>query len=195
MNSLTNHKTKKCPKCKMEIDKKATVCPHCRSKQGISCSGALAFVIIAIFIIGIANNNSTQSSQSSQSGIPAQTTAYIPSREEYIEMCETIDYETLSRNPDKYKGKDFCIKGEVIQVVESESEKVDLRINITKGDYFWSDTIYATVTIPAGADRILEDDIITIYGKCEGLYSYESVRGAKISLPLITVYYYSTENE
>lgn len=191
---------KVCTRCKQYIPKKASRCPYCRASQGISCSGmlgALIFVVVAFIIIKVIitkdENYQPRSSQSSPTVTPTQSTTYVPSREEYIEMCETIDYETLSRNPDKYKGKDFQLTGEVIQVVESGSGQVDFRINITKGDYYWSDTIYATTIIPAGNDRILEDDIITVYGKCKGLYTYESVLGAQISLPLIEVYYYSIE--
>ncbi len=196
--NLKNFKV--CTKCKQYIPKKASRCPYCRASQGISCSGmlsALVFVVVAFVIIKVIitkdENHQSWSPQSSPTATPTQSTTYIPPRDEYIAMCETIDYETLSRNPDKYKGQDFQITGEVIQVVESGSGQVDFRINITKGDYFWSDTIYATTIIPTGSDRILEDDTITIYGKCEGLYTYESVLGAQVSLPLITVYYYSIE--
>ena len=55
----------------------------------------------------------------------------------------------------------------------------------------WDDTIISTVTIPDGEDRILENDIIDIYGTCAGLYTYESVLGQKISLPRIDIKYYS----
>ena len=48
--------------------------------------------------------------------------------------------------------------------------------------------------VPEESDRILEDDIITIWGECDGLYSYESVLGSKVSLPKIDVKYYSIEN-
>ena len=72
-----------------------------------------------------------------------------------------------------------------------------MRINVTKVTYqyiddeYWEDTIYATVEIPEGEDRILEDDIITIWGTCDGLYSYTSVLGSSVSLPKIDVKYYS----
>ena len=48
--------------------------------------------------------------------------------------------------------------------------------------------------VPEESDRILEDDIITIWGECDGLYSYESVLGSKVSLPKIDVKYYSIDN-
>jgi len=37
--------------------------------------------------------------------------------------------------------------------------------------------------------RILEDDIVTFYGTYGGLYSYESVMGATITVPLVLAQY------
>lgn len=118
----------------------------------------------------------------------------------FINSCGTIDFKTLARNPDKYKGNNYKFTGKVIQVLDSDSwfdNSTTLRINITAeanefadGGYLWNDTIVATVTIPEGADRILEDDIIDFYGTCAGLYSYTSVLGEKISLPQIDIKYY-----
>ena len=36
---------------------------------------------------------------------------------------------------------------------------------------------------PDGESRILEDDRVTVYGASTGLYTYESVSGASITLP------------
>ena len=116
--------------------------------------------------------------------------------ENFKESCETIDFDTLSRNPDKYKGNNYKFTGEVIQVQEGWFDSVDLRINVTEIDYeylegsYWEDTIYATITIPEGEDNILEDDVITIWGTCDGEYTYEAVLGNKITLPKIDIKYY-----
>lgn len=40
--------TKYCKKCKMEIDKKAKVCPHCRSKQSV---GILVKVLLVLAVL------------------------------------------------------------------------------------------------------------------------------------------------
>ena len=44
---------KKCPACKMMIDKGAKICPHCRKKFGVSGCGLLVVVIFVLFMIGI----------------------------------------------------------------------------------------------------------------------------------------------
>lgn len=118
--------------------------------------------------------------------------------EEFKNSCESIDYATLARNPDKYKGNNYVFTGKVIQVTESTwyNKNVDLRIDITEESYEylegsnWTDTIYAIVEIPDGEDRILEDDIITFWGTCDGMYTYESIFGQKISLPKIDIKYF-----
>lgn len=117
--------------------------------------------------------------------------------ENFKKYCNTIDFKTLARNPDKYKGNWYKFTGKVIQVIEySWSDTVELRVDVTKeefeysDDVYWSDTIYAIVKIPDGEDRILEDDIITFWGVCDGMYTYESVLGSSVSLPKIDIEYY-----
>lgn len=186
----------------------------------------ICVAVVFVYIIGITNKktDSEYSNDTTTMAVQAYETTAEPTTEEptteeptteepttqkptedpaqvekkFKESCETIDFETLSRNPDKYKGNNYKFTGEVIQVVESTwGDTVDLRINVTKeefeyiDDVMWTDTIYATVEIPEGEDRILEDDIITIYGTCDGMYTYESVLGGSISLPKISIKYYS----
>lgn len=115
------------------------------------------------------------------------------SKSEYITMCKEIDYETLSRNPDAYKGEYFTFTGEVIQVIENSS-RADLRVNVTAKDFYgtvmYSDTIYVNTKLPESGDRILAQDIITIYGVCEGLYTYNAILGTKVSIPRINAAYW-----
>lgn len=43
--------------------------------------------------------------------------------------------------------------------------------------------------LPEGAPRILENDIVTFYGICEGTYTYESVLGSNITIPSVSALY------
>ena len=73
---------------------------------------------------------------------------------------------------------------------------VSLRVNITEyGTYstYYKDTIYVTYIPEDGEDKILEDDIITIWGTSEGDYSYTSVMGSTITLPHIYAEYLEIE--
>lgn len=100
-----------------------------------------------------------------------------------------ITYEQLARTPDAYVGELVKFKGEVLQVVDGEDE-TDIRLSVHWSDYGYYD---AEQVLYCGYDpsildvRLLENDIITIYGQSIGLFSYQAVTGAKISLPGIWI--------
>ena len=111
--------------------------------------------------------------------------------EEFKKSCENVSYENLARNPDKMEGKKVKITGEVIQALYSYGS-VDLRVNITEwGTYstYYKDTIYVTYYPEDGEDKILEDDIVTIWGTAQGDYSYTSAIGSRVTLPLVFAKY------
>lgn len=108
----------------------------------------------------------------------------------YKEKCNEYSYTDIARNPDKVKGEYAKLAGEVIQVLES-GKSVTLRVNMTKGKYgYYSDTVYVTYTRKSDdEDRILEDDIVEIYGELDGLETYTAVLGQEVSLPKIYAEY------
>ena len=112
--------------------------------------------------------------------------------EEYKAECTSYNFEQLARNPDSIKGQKAKVTGEVVQVMDN-GYSYDLRVNITRegsyGYYYYTDTIYVTYIKKAGENKILEDDIITIYGIANGEYSYTSTFGAYITLPYIEAEY------
>ena len=109
--------------------------------------------------------------------------------QEFKESCKKYTFEQLARNPDKMKDKKVEITGEVIQVIEGIYTN-GLRVDITKSEYGWyEDTIYVTYVPKEGEDKILEDDIVTIWGVAEGEYSYNSITGATITLPYVSAEY------
>ena len=98
--------------------------------------------------------------------------------------AQTIPYRDLARNPDNYKGKNVKYTGEVIQVQE-DGNMVGLRVNVTKNSYGYEDTIYVIYNKGIIEGRVLEDDIITLYGKSMGLLTYKTVLGAEMSIPQV----------
>lgn len=107
---------------------------------------------------------------------------------QYKESCVTYDYDTIARDPDKYMLTYGKYTGEIIQVLEDGNE-LQMRVNITQERYGYSDTIYVLYTLEEGESRLLEDDIITIYGMNMGTVSYQSVLGATITIPCVYAEY------
>lgn len=108
-------------------------------------------------------------------------------KQAFLSSCQTYTFEQLARNPDNFKGTNVKLTGEVVQVMEGVYSN-SLRVNITKeGKYttYYKDTIYVNYVPKEGEDKILEDDIITIYGTAQGDYSYTSTMGATITLPFV----------
>jgi uncharacterized membrane protein YcgQ (UPF0703/DUF1980 family) len=100
--------------------------------------------------------------------------------------AKTIPYENLVRNPNSYMGAKIKYTGRVLQVVEDNGFAVRLRVNVTN-----SSGNDGAVIIDYNANivssRILENDIITFYGKFNFLTNFETVLGAEVRIPWISV--------
>lgn len=119
-----------------------------------------------------------------------ETEAFTLSAEEiedsYKASCEKYSYKEIARNPGAYDGKYAKFTGEVIQVQQQEFLGLliyVLRVDVTKTGRYYQDTVYVTYTANEGDPRILEDDIITMYGQLTGEKTYETVLGASITIP------------
>lgn len=91
-------------------------------------------------------------------------------------------YDQLARNPDTYTGNLAKVSGKVLQADSAGSDTYYMRLAMNS-DY---DTVIF-VTYPKGIIdyRLLEGDIVSVYGTCMGVYSYEAVSGATITIPWI----------
>lgn len=110
---------------------------------------------------------------------------------EFKDSCQTYTFEQMARNPQNFKGTNVKLTGEVVQVM-TDSYSTNLRVNITKkGNYstYYTDTIYVIYHPESGEDKILEDDIITIYGTSQGDCSYKTVMGSEVTLPNVEAKY------
>lgn len=118
------------------------------------------------------------------------------SKDEFIKECQSYTYKEIARNPDNYKGKNVVFEGHVIQTMES-GNKVVMRVDVTKeanefasGGYLYSDTVYVEYTRKSDSEsRILEDDIIKMYGTLNGTKTYDSVLKANITIPYLLAEY------
>ncbi len=119
------------------------------------------------------------------------TKAPAMSEDEYKASCISLSYKDIARQPDLYEGESIVFTGEVMQVQESSySNRLILLIEVTKDQYgYWDDLVYVTYTLPEGAPRILEDDIVKFYGECQGTYTYETVMGSSNTIPSVSALY------
>lgn len=94
-----------------------------------------------------------------------------------------ITYDQLARTPDDYEGKKVKFKGKVIQVIEGDDE-IQIRLAVNSN---YDTVIYCGYDPSIVKSRVLEDDIITIYGMSVGLISYESSLSGTITIPAVYV--------
>lgn len=92
--------------------------------------------------------------------------------------ARTVVYDVLARNTEDYVGAIVHYRGKVAQVQESGARAV-LRVNVTNNDGWWEDTVWVNYSGP----RLLEDDVISLWGKVRGRRTYTAVLGNSITIP------------
>ena len=112
----------------------------------------------------------------------------------YKAQCRQMDYKELFRYPDKYKGTKVMVKVRVAQIVSanfSGSRKAWRTYTDNSGYGFYADDEYYMLDKRGGdAVKILEDDIITVYGEFTGLEKItRALTGTTDELPRIEVKY------
>lgn len=103
--------------------------------------------------------------------------------DEQLAAAENITYEDLFRNSDTHLGRTVYYRGELIQML-GEPGDWQYRINVTPVSFGYTDTVLVTYT---GTDRFLEDDIVDFVGLSAGPFTYESVLGGDVTVPLLFV--------
>lgn len=95
-------------------------------------------------------------------------------RKEFIDSCEELNYKKIARNPDDYIGKNFKVNVQIFSVSE-ETWLTDSYMKAYTSDedgYYWGDMIYIFDDQDENSSyylKVLEDDIITVYGTFEGM--------------------------
>lgn len=105
------------------------------------------------------------------------------SETQYKANCQTIPYETLSGNPEKYKNTFVKVTGRVVRVLERGSSCL-LRVSVIGRPY----EIYEVYVASTGADgtpQVAEGDTIIFYGKTMGTRTYTTVIDPQCEVPLI----------
>lgn len=94
-----------------------------------------------------------------------------------------ITYEQLARYPEENIGKKVKFNGKVLQVMKGDGE-TQIRLAV---DSNYDQVILAYFDSSITKGNVLEDDIITIYGLSLGDYTYETVLGSELTVPLVSI--------
>lgn len=110
-------------------------------------------------------------------------------KNQYISECQSIPYDSLARTPDDYKGAKVKMSGYVVQVCSEATSPSYYSVYrvATRGRY--DNVVLLQVDNYGSGARILEDDHLTFYGTADGLYTYETVMGASVTIPKVTAKY------
>jgi hypothetical protein len=128
-----------------------------------------------------ASSTATSSAEPGSSVAPVSSLPPVSSEKSVAEIrkqAKNISYKLLARYPDKYKDQTIKFSGKVVQSLD-ESGTFTLRV-AQDSDY---DKMFLVSYVPTNDARILEDDIITVYGIYSGVQSYQSTLGGTITIP------------
>ncbi|MFD1484237.1 transcriptional regulator [Lacticaseibacillus baoqingensis] len=128
------------------------------------------------------NSSEESSSEQSSSDDAPSNDSSASSSFDAADYSTAYTFDQLARTPDQFMYEKVAFTGQVVQVLEGDDE-TDLRVAIN-GTY---DNMMLVAFEPdiLGGSRVLEGDKITFYGTSEGTSSYESVLGAKITVPTV----------
>lgn len=98
------------------------------------------------------------------------------------EYSADYSYNTIARDSDSYKDTKVKFRGKVLQEGDTGQGIHYIRFAV---DSNYDTVLFVTYDADQVTGRILEDDILTIYGSVVGDYSYETVMGATVTLPWI----------
>lgn len=200
---MAKSKMTTCKHCGAEIAASAKVCPQCGGKNKPPIYKRWWFIVIVVLIVLSAIGGSSSSSDGSTSSntikasaSTASSVASVPeiSEEDYKTECQTVDYKELCRYPEKYEGAKVVVKVKVSQIIGanfSGSEKAWRTYTDNSGYGFYADNEYYMLDKRGGdAVKILDDDIITVYGEFTGLEKItRALTSTTDELPRIEVKY------
>jgi RNA polymerase subunit RPABC4/transcription elongation factor Spt4 len=201
---MAKSKMTTCKHCGAEIAASAKVCPQCGGKNKPPIYKRWWFIAIIVLIVlsaiggsGSGSDSSASSSTTKASASTASSAASVVpeiSEDDYKAECQSVDYKELCRYPEKYEGTKIVVKVKVSQIIDanfSGSEKAWRTYTDNSGYGFYADDEYYMLDKRGGdAVKILDDDIITVYGEFTGLEKItRALTSTTDELPRIEVKY------
>lgn len=117
----------------------------------------------------------------------------VETKEDFIASCQEISYKTLARNPEDYIGERITLTVRIEQILQGGwfDDNEYYRV-YTKGKYdSWYEDEYFMYDFRTDDDmKILEDDIVLIYGEFAGMQTITRAFGnVDEEIPAIKAYY------
>ncbi len=124
----------------------------------------------------------------------------IESMDKFIKTCKKYKYKDLLRNPDDYIGKRIKIKAKIYQVMDGGwfDDGIYYRCYTDNDGYdvYFDDEYYIADARTDKDAKLLNDDIITIYGEYIGSESLtRALTGTQDEIPKINMFYVKLHEE
>lgn len=140
--------------------------------------GGFAFVVFVIIVA--ANVGATTATKKAQANVVPTAT---PDAAQVKAAAAAIDYKDLHRNIEAHVSKTIHFQGVIVQSSGATELFGDdytvFRVMLDSGDVIWTEY--------HGEERFLEDDTVEVWATVNGLHTYETVLGAAVELPRVTV--------
>lgn len=157
----------------------------------------LLCILSIIFFFPAAAFSSKKSNESTEEvarvSVDPTPTATPISKDAVMERAASVDYKDLLRTPSKYKGNYISVKVEVYQILNTgllNSQKYYFGRTKSAGGLYWGDEYGFTDNRINDSTKILESDVITVYGKFAGLEKFSrALTSAEAEIPIIEMLY------
>ena len=191
-----------CVKCGAKLELNNNFCPKCgtaaisdspnketirerpekpkkkgRSKTKKLGIGVGVFILLMFVLGGLASLG--QESTETELKNPELTPTQIKDR-----AINGVEFDDLMRNNEKYVGNILYLEGKVVQATNTFGDTYIMRVSITEEELGFGTTYYTDpIYVNYAGKRVLEDDIVGIYGRVVGIKEYTAVLGNTIELP------------
>ncbi len=115
-------------------------------------------------------------------GIADQIAEQAAQAAKMSEYSTEYSYTQIARDPSSFEGVKMSFKGKVLQ---DQDVGQGIRVMRLAADSSYDNVILVTYESDIIPVKILEDDIVTIYGECLGEQTYTTVMGAAVTIPWI----------
>lgn len=184
-NGKPNKNLKTCKACGAEIAKSAKACPNCGAKQKkhtvLKVIGIILILIIAVSAFSGSGGDSNGAKDSDATPTPVVT------RDEIAASATTASYKDLMRTPEDYEGQYIVLTVKVQQTVKDGQ----FRVYTDDGNgWYMADEYYMLDKRVDDDTKILDDDVIKVYGQYEGAEEVvRALTGTKDEVPVIDILY------